>query len=92
MGNQYKTVTGDDLPFLRGTKGYREIIDTLARQNKDKPPIKDLYKFCQWLGSQPDMEPAIDFVVERHTFDINLLQKLLDIANSNPSALNRGVL
>lgn len=87
-----KNADGEDLPFLRGARGYREIFETLATQGKDKPPIKDLYGFCRWLGAQRDMQPAIDLVVERETFDMDVLQPLLELTTETAAPLTFGVL
>jgi hypothetical protein len=86
------TVTGDDLPFLRGTTGYRSIVNGWEQQGKRVLISLDVNAFCAWLGSLESMESAVHLAVERHTLDIGILQSLLGITDKTAKPLSGGAL
>jgi hypothetical protein len=92
MAPSHVSVTGDDLPFIHGAYGYRAIVNGWEQQGKHVLISLDVNAFCAWLGSQPDMQRAIDLAVERHTLDIGVLQSLLGITDETVRPLVGGVL
>jgi hypothetical protein len=92
MAPNYVSVTGDDLPFIHGIPGYRAIVNGWEQQGKRVLVSLDVNAFCAWLGSQPDMQRAVDLAIERHTLDIGVLQSLLGITDETTPPLICGVL